>query len=334
MSGVGSRATPGGVPVDAPIVAGYALATATLVVLGVVDGPVRILLGLPLAAFLPGYALLSAVFPGDRRAASGASEGGRLPFADGLSWVERCSLSVPAAVALLPLVSVVMAVAGVPLGTTPVTLVLTAFVCLAALVGVVRRRRLPVEGRYAMPLDRWGRELGRGAGGDSPSLDTVVSGVVAVAVLLAVGGLALGVATPVEGDSYTEAALLTSNGSELVAGDYPRSVASDEAVEFVLTVKNGLGEETRYGTVVAIDRVRTSDDGEDLTVLERRELSRSAFSVADGATAERSVSVAPGMIGEDLRLIVFVYEGEAPESPSVESADEHLYLWIDVADGG
>jgi len=334
MSGTGRAWTAQRELFDAPLVAGYALVTATVVALGVVDGAVRVLLGLPLAAALPGYALLSAAFPGDRRSERGPPDAGRVPFAGGLSWVERCSLSVPVSVALLPLVAIAVSLAGLPLATAPVTAALAAFVCLGVAVGVVRRRRLPVESRYAVPVERWGAELRRDGDDGSSGLGTVGTAVVAVAVLVAVGGLAVGLATPVEGDSYTDAALLTSDGSELVAGDYPRSVASDEPMELVLTVKNSLGESTRYETVVAIDRVERSDGGDDLTVVERRELSRSGFTVADGETAERQISTAPVLIGEDLRLIVFVYEGTAPDSPSVDGADEHLHLWIDVADGG
>jgi hypothetical protein len=38
------------------------------------------------------------------------------------------------------------------------------------------------------------------------------------------------------------------------------------------------------------------------------------------------------MLGEELRLSVFVYTGDASDSVGPETADYHLYRWVEVRD--
>ncbi|UIP01538.1 DUF1616 domain-containing protein (plasmid) [Halobaculum sp. CBA1158] len=320
-------------PIDTPILIGYAIVAGAVIALGVVDGPLRVLLATPLVGVLPGYALLSVLFPGDRPADADRPTPWRLPLTDGLGWSERCSLSVVASLVLLPLIVVGLAVVGAPLATPSITATLVGVVVAGAVAGAVRRLRLPASSRYDLPSTRGTGTFGRPFGeGDGPNrADRVLSGAVAVAALLAVGGLAVGLAAPVDGESYTEAAVLTPGADGPVAGDYPASLSAGESTDLVVAVENRLGEAADYEVVLVLDRVEVDDSGETMTVLERSELTRFDLSLADGERTERDVSIAPDLIGEDLRLSVFVHRGEAPSSPSAETATEHLYLWVDVA---
>jgi hypothetical protein len=40
--------------------------------------------------------------------------------------------------------------------------------------------------------------------------------------------------------------------------------------------------------------------------------------------------VTPTQPGESTRLRVLVYEGDVPASPSVDTADYELHLWVDI----
>lgn len=318
-------------PVDTPIVVAYTGLASLVLALGVADGPIRILLAAPLVGFLPGYALLSALFPGEPPTESGLAIG-RVRETDGLGWFVRCSLALPATIALLPLVAIGLAAAGVGFSTWSVVATLAAIIVVLMGVGTLRRRRLRTPHRYDVPLSRWRKELNPGPDADSTGgrFDAAGRVFLALVVVVAVAALGVGLAMPVDGESYTEAGLLTPTESGAVAGEYPETVPAGEELDLIVTLENHLGSDTRYEAVVVLDRVRVSNDGQDVTVLERAELTRFDQTVADGTTAERPVTVAPEMIGTDLRLSVFVYEGAAPESPSVESADEHLYIWFDV----
>jgi len=332
MSGVDSSSMVGGVPVDAAVASAYAIGVGAAVVAGVVDGPLRTLLTVPLIGFLPGYAVLSALFPTSKPAEDGRAAAWRRPAASGLGWVERCSLSVGASLALLPPLVVLLTLGGATFTTITVTTALVALVVTGSAAGVVRRLRLSAEDRYAVPTARWraeagsvvGRESGRGHG--DRALDVLLS----IAVVVAVAGLAVGLAAPADGESYTEVSVLTPGSDGPVAGDYPETVRAGEPAELVVAVENELGTAAEYEVVIALDRVRRSDSGRSLTVLERSELSRFDLSAADGERVTRRTSPRPDLVGGDLRLNVFVYRGDAPESPSSDSALEHLYVWLDV----
>ena len=330
--GRGNRGVLGSVPTDVPFVVGYALIVGALVVSGLVDGAVRVALAVPAVLFLPGYALLSVLVPATPPADADRPGIWRLPAADGLSWVERCSLAVPVSVAVGPLLVVTLGAFGVTPTTLAVTAALAGFVTVASAAGAVRRARLPAGVAYDVSAGRWAAELRTRWGGDGgrARLDRGLDVLVAVAVVLAVSGLAVGLAAPDRGESYTEAALLTNSSNGLVAGDYPETLSSGQSTDLVLTVDNRLGTDASYEVVVVLDRVRGTNTTGSLTVLERSELSRFGLDVADGEQVRRPLTVAPDLLGEDLRLSVFVYRGEAPSSPSGATADEHLYLWVDV----
>jgi len=55
-----------------------------------------------------------------------------------------------------------------------------------------------------------------------------------------------------------------------------------------------------------------------------------SMTVEAGASETYSHSVLPTMSGENLRLIYYVYLGEAPSEPSTESAHRHVHIWVDV----
>jgi len=80
--------------------------------------------------------------------------------------------------------------------------------------------------------------------------------------------------------------------------------------------------------VVVVERVRT--DGESVDVLEREEIARHSLSISDGATRTQDLNATPDIIGDRLRLSVFLFQGDVPDTPTAANADERLFLWIDV----
>lgn len=308
----------------------YALTAGFLVLAGLVGGPARVLLAGPLLFFLPGYAVVSALFPAEPP----EGEGGAVLSASvlrrpGVEWAERLALSVAASVVVLVLLAVAISLVGASFGGAPlvtVVVVLTAVGLLAA--GVRRARQAPAD-RATVPVERWHDEA-RAATVDADSgVDAALNVALALAVVVAVATLAVGLAAPQDGEVYTEAALLTEADGDLVAGDYPTEMTAGEPSSFTLAVENHAGAATDYTAVMVLQRVRA--DGESVTVLEQRELGRESVAVAAGERATRQVSVTPELLGDDLRLRVLVYAGEPPADPSGASATEHLTLWVDVS---
>lgn len=316
---------------DLGVTLAYGLVAGFLVLTGLVEGPARVLLAGPLLFFLPGYGVVAALFPAeppdsDRNGSVLSATVLRRP---GVEWVERLALSVAVSVVVLVLLAVVLSLAGSSFASAPLVTVVVALTAVAALAAGARRARLAPADRATLPVDRWHDEA-RAATVDADSgVDAALNVALALAVVVAVAALAVGLAAPQSGEAYTEAALLTESDGELVAGDYPTDLTAGEPASFTLAVENHEGAAADYTTVVVLQRVQT--DGESVTVLEQSELTRESLSVAAGDRVTEQVSVTPELLGEDLRLRVLVYQGDAPANPTGESATEYLTLWVDVS---
>jgi len=78
--------------------------------------------------------------------------------------------------------------------------------------------------------------------------------------------------------------------------------------------------------VAELQRVESADGSQ--RVAQRDEVVRTSTTVADGATWTHPHMVQPTVAGDDVRLIYYVYRGEAPSEPSVQSADRYVHVWL------
>lgn len=315
---------------DLVVIAALAVVFGALVAIAPAGGtPVHLLFGLPLLVFAPGYAVVAALYPqastttdeGRPRGAS-VTESGRL--AGALSPIGRFGASVPLSVA-------VVAAAGAVVNASPWLLrplPLATAVVLATLAAVgaaaYRRHSLPEHLRYA-PSVPWRRVAA--AARPRPSV-TFLLGVVLLASIAGAGAVAGGYAGPTDGDEtqFTEFAVLTDDGSGgFVAGNYTETVAAGDPLSVYLA--NDEGEQTDYTVVLTRQTVGT--DGSELAVVDATERDRRAVSLADGETAVLEYEPAPTDSDRPQRLRALLYRGDAPDSPTPESADRASHVWYD-----
>jgi uncharacterized membrane protein len=320
-SAVGRLATELG---DLLAVAGYAALASLLILAGLVDGPLRVLLAAPLLGFCPGYAVVSAVLPRTTP----------LPWSDGPGprWLHRAALGLATSLVVLVLAGVALSPAGFATSTLLGTvLAITAIGCL---VGVLGRLRAPTVARPTLPIDRLVADA-REATTRAPRADAALNVALAAAIVIGVGTLAVGLAAPDRGEDYSEVALVTEDGERTPLGD--DSYVRGEAAATTLEVENQDNADQSYTAVVVLERFADSPEGSETAtippMLERAVLTRTTLSAQDGETTTRRIAFTPTLLGDDLRLSVYVYVGDAPEAPSPGSADYHLYRWIDVTDG-
>ena len=317
------------IPADLVGMVGFVALVAFVVFRTTLGGTPRALLALGLVLFVPGYALVAVLFP-----RSGTREGAGFDWRRPPAIVEgqldlpaRLALSFGTSVALTPLVGLALAVTGRPLTAETVVGSLGGFAVVAMAVATVRRWRLPPEERYRVSVVGTVRRV-RTAIRTRSRRRVALDLTLAASVILASAGLAYAVATPHEPAPDTEVALLTEDeGGEYVAADLPPALVHGEPEDLTLGVENHEGEAIEYSTVVVLERI-----GGDGTVEESEEVIRFDAEVEDGVTAYVDHQVVPGMVGEDLRLSYYVYSGSAPDEASPETADRHLYVWVDVID--
>lgn len=304
---------------DLLVVVGYAV-LAGIAILTAVSGPLRVLLAAGLLGFCPGYAIVSALFP---RTTRDPSTGDHQP-----RWRHRAALGIATSVVVFVLGGVVLA----PTGFEPATLVVAAvgLTLIASLAAAMRRLRAPPDERLRLPLGT----LVRDARSATDGADAVLNVVLAIAVVAGMATLAMGLAAPDRGEVYSEVALVGDESEQSAAG--AESYVRGEEATLTLGVENQEGANRSYTAVVVLERFEDPPDGDTATLpdlLERAELSRTTLSVPDNETATESLAFTPTLLGDELRLSVYVYVGDAPERASPESADYHLYRWVAVADG-
>jgi len=338
------------VPVDLAAVFVLTILTSVSVLVPAFrDTPLRTFLGFPFLLFLPGYALVSVLFPKRRTPAtdqaagprinwpgSWSSKSGRSLGTDGasssrsISGIERTVLSFGASIAIVVLIGFSLNFTPWGIRLTPVILTVSGFTIVATATGVIRRRALPADERFAVPYRQWTERIGSAVLEPETRTDAILNIVLICSVLLLASGVIYTVSWE-EREGTTAFYLLTENETgELVATDYPTEFAPAEAQSLVVGIGNREGERVNYTVVAELQRVETRNDT--TLVTERERLLRFRTSIGANATWLRQHSVDPTMEGTRLRLTYLLYRGPAPANPTIENAYREAHLSVNVTD--
>ncbi|WP_262176614.1 DUF1616 domain-containing protein [Haloarcula laminariae] len=282
-------------------------------------GPARVLVGGAFVLLGPGYALTAALFP--RRASTEA--GGRVT----LSGLERVVFTVGLSIVTVPLLALFLNYTRWGITAWSVVLTLVWFVLVAAAVAAVRRLQVPPAERYRLPV---GDSL---AGLTNTGPATAVIGVLFV-LSVAAAGTAL--ATTDGGQRYTEFYLMTADDEtgELVADDYPESLAPIETAPLYVGIENREGQSAEYTVLVEFHRVDTVDG--ERTVTARWREDRYETQLRAGAVNGTGLRVSPptSAAGERLRLTLLLYKGSTGDNPRIDGAYRSVHIWITVESSG
>ncbi|KPN29174.1 putative membrane protein [Halolamina pelagica] len=191
-------------------VTGYAVVAGGAILLGV-DGPLRVLLAAGLLGFCPGYAVVSLLLPRTMRS---PSTGDRQP-----RWRHRSALGVATSVILLVLAGVALA----PVGYDPATLigVVVGSTLIASVGAAARRLRTPPDQRLRLPIGPVVRDARSAMNGAGALLNVAL----AIAVVVGMATLAVGLAAPDHGEMYSEVALVSEDGGQSAGGSGRTSAA-------------------------------------------------------------------------------------------------------------
>jgi uncharacterized membrane protein len=183
----------------------------------------RIIFGLPIVVFIPGYALVTALFPSN----------------EGLDGLERIALSFGLSFAIIPLMALGIEFSPWKLTLGPIAGSLLSLTVLLTLVAAWRRHRLSKDLRFVAeiprpslpPTSNWSTTSKIGAG-------------VLVAALLVFGGSSAAlVAQRLGSDPSTDFAILNQSGQ---AAFYPRDFANGQAQQIQLQIENHENKDVNY----------------------------------------------------------------------------------------
>jgi uncharacterized membrane protein len=179
------------------------------------ETPVRIILGLPLVLFLPGYSLIAALFP--RK--------------DDLDGIERIALSFGLSIAITPLLGLALNYTPFGIRLSPILIVLSVFTISLSIGAYVRRSMIPEGDRFVVdkPLQGFrgrGAEPHNGAffkniepfKATDTKIDRLLTIILIISIILAISMTVYVIITPKEGEKFTEFYVLDINGT---ADNYP-----------------------------------------------------------------------------------------------------------------
>ena len=320
-------------PADLAAMVTLVVLTNAVVFLPVVrETPLRVVFGLPLVLFVPGYALVAALFP---EAGSGpeqidADEPTERPTDGGIDGIERVALSFGLSIAVVPLIGLVLNFTPWGIRLVPIMVAISAVTLCLVAVGATRRWAVPPDERFAVPYRSWVQEARAELLEPDSQTDAVLNLVLVISVLLAVGSVGYAVAVPKQGESFTEFYLLTENESgALVADDYPTEFERGQSRQVTVGIGNQEYERTNYTVIVELQRVTIVDN--ETRVDEATELRRFSPTVDHNETWHRQHTITPQTTGERLRLQYLLYRGDPSTPLNRSAAYRELHLWVNVS---
>lgn len=235
----------------------------------------RVILGLPLVLFFPGYILIAALFP--RRSA--------------LDSIERVALSFGLSIAVVPLIGLILNYTPWGISLYPILISLTTFIVVISIVAWHRRRRVPKVERFTISLT-----LNLAPWSGQSSVDKILSTILIVAILGTIGILGYVIATPKVGERFTEFYVL---GLEGKTTDYPEELTVGEEGRVILGITNREHETVNYQVEVMINAVRENQTG--------------PLELEHDERWEETVSFTPHRAGDNQKVEFLLYKNEEGE---------------------
>ena len=253
------------------------------------SGVTTIVLGLILVLFSPGYALLSAVFPRQSQ----------------LGGIERVGLSLGLSIAIVPLIGLIMHYTNIGLSLYPCLILITIFILANSVVYWYRQRLLSPSERLGITISlAWinYRALGK--------IDKILYiGLLAV-VLASFGILGYLIASPQQGEKFTEFYILNTEGN---SENYPKRITQGEPVELMVGIINHEYEEISYRISIRVSGTEYKEIKTEPLTHEQK--------------WEDVVSFIPQILDKTGKVEFWLYKNDE-SNPYFE---EPLHLYIDVA---
>ncbi len=260
------------------------------------DLPVRVPVGLVMVLFLPGYALIAALFPRD----------------DDLDGIERVALSFGLSIAVVPLIGLALNYTPWGIRLTPVVVSLSAFTIVLLTAAHLRRAMLPDEVRFKVPFRRSLNSVKEEMTTNQTSrVDKILTVILVLAIISSISALVYVIVTPKQGEKFTEFYILGPGG---MAYDYPTIVASGEKSTVIVGIVNHEYEIVNYTMTLELNNA---------TIMEME------ATLDHNETWERPITYVLDDPSDDQKLEFLLYREGNFTAPYRD-----LHLWVNVSATG
>jgi uncharacterized membrane protein len=250
----------------------------------------RIILGLLLILFIPGYSLIAALFPkkGD------------------LDGIERTALSFGLSIAVTPLIGLILNYTPFGIRLAPILISLSAFTIIISIIAYIRRLKLPEDEKFTVEFKKYYNGIVNSFKGESRG-NKILSIILIASIIIAISTTLYIIVTPKEGEKFTEFYILGPNGK---ASDYPTNLTAGETGNVTIGVVNHEYATINYQMIIKLNNQTIKEENITLSSNEKYE---TPFTF----NASRS--------GEKQKLEFLLYK-----LPDDNNSYRSLHLWIDV----
>jgi len=236
---------------------------------------IRIILGLALVLFFPGYTLIAALFP--KRA--------------DLDTIERVALSLGLSIAVVPLIGLILNYTPWGIRLYPILISITAFIIAMSVVAWFRRRHILPSERLNITINLnfafWTKQS---------KMDKILTSALIASIIIAIGSLVYVVSTPKAGEKFTEFYILGEGGK---TEGYPRRLIVGESAYVILGIVNHEHEPTTYTTRVLIGNQQVNSIG--------------PVTLQNEEKWEKKIDFTPTQPGENIKVKFLLYKYNQPD---------------------
>jgi len=278
---------------DLQIVAMIIILTALFVLLPPLNtSPVRTILGIPMVLFVPGYALIAALFP-------------RKNDLDG---IERLALSFGLSIAVVPLIGLGLNFTPFGIRLVPIIVSLSVFTVAMLLIAYLRRSKLSEEERFEVPFSNIYSSLKSDIFSSKQGIDRILTIILILSIMASIITLIYVIVTPKQGEKYTEFYILGDNGK---AQGYPTLMEAGKTSSVIVGITNQEYVLTNYTMNIS---------------LENDTLNTMQVQLMHNSTWEEKVLFTPEKTGDNLKLEFLLYKENNFTAPYRD-----LHLWVNVS---
>ncbi|MDD1676158.1 MAG: DUF1616 domain-containing protein [Methanomicrobiales archaeon] len=306
------------VPIDLLVIIAWTASTVLAVYAPFLSSsPLRVIFGLPMVLFIPGYALIAALFPGK----------------NDLDGIERLALSFGLSIAVVPLIGLALNYTPWGIRLDPVLASLSIFTLAMGSAAHYRRAVLTADERFVVPFRATLLSLKTEflpAG--SSRIDRVLSIILLIAIVAAIGATIFVIVVPKEGEHFTEFYILGQGGK---AADYPSGFSTGTQQPVIIGIGNHEYRTIEY-TIEVLAENRTFSTVTNTSTLHAMVLlNRFPVTVAHNATVETPFSFT--VDSPQYNSIEFLLFNGTPPGNAVWGDDRvnasyrDLHLWVTVS---
>lgn len=240
---------------------------------------VKMVLVLPTMLFIPGYMLLSVLFPK-------SSE---------LGAARRTVLSFGISMVIVPLMGILLnLVFGIKFAS--ILIVLSLYTAALVSIGAYRRGKQPEDKRFPISPRSYGTPAG-GTSAPGRRRDAALALLLIFIVASAAGMVYFVISPPVTGERFTEFYILDPSGK---AESYPSDLKYDSPVTFPVGVTNHEYSFVNYTVQVALDK---------------NILTYTKFMLDHNETWRNNITFVPGKEGKDMKLEFWLFKDDNSTVP-------------------